>query len=97
MKPDLLNTRGSLLQLNGADASEVEATYREGIAVARRLGTLSPELRTSVGLARLLIGQNRAEEARAALAPVYASIREGHQSRDMTEAREVMAALGERV
>jgi hypothetical protein len=56
---DLLRLRGELLAESGADATRVEASYREAVAVAQRQGALAFELRAATSLARHLSRQER--------------------------------------
>ena len=92
--PELLRLRGDLLARAGADPHGVEASYRDAIAVARRLGAKSYELRATTSLGRLLQLQARAAEARDLLAPLYAGFTEGFDTRDLREAKALLADLG---
>jgi len=50
-------------------------------------------LRARTALARLLQQQGLAERARSVLEPLLSSFREGAQTRDLIEARAVLASL----
>lgn len=65
--------------------------FGEALAVARRQGALSFELRAATSLADLLQSQDRAGEAQALLAPVYARFTEGFETADLRAAREVLS------
>ena len=91
--PELLRLRGDLLAARGAGTPQAEASYREAIGVARRLGAKAYELRAATGLARLLRSDGRAREALDLLAPCYASFSEGFDTRDLREARTLLEEL----
>ncbi len=91
---ELLRIRGDALAADGADASQVEASYRDAIALAHRLGAKLVELRAAVSLGRLLQPTGRAAAARALLAPLYASFTEGFDTRDLVEAKALLGELG---
>jgi class 3 adenylate cyclase/predicted ATPase len=92
--PELLRLRGDLLACDGADGSEVGASYREAIAVAHRIGAKLLELRATTRLGHLLRSHGRAVEARELLAPLYASFTEGFDTRDLVEAKALLEELG---
>ena len=92
-KPDLLRVRGDLLARQGAEASAVEASYREAMDLARRHGAKAFELRATTSFGRWLQAQGRAAEARDLLAPLYASFTEGFDTRDLVEAKALLAEL----
>ena len=84
--------RGELLRLR-RDAAEAERCFRRALDVARRQSAKSLELRAATSLARLLRERPRTDEARALLAPVYGWFTEGVASRDLREAKAVLAEL----
>jgi class 3 adenylate cyclase/predicted ATPase len=92
--PELLRLRGDLLALGGADTSQAEATYREAIALAHGMGGKLVELRAATSLGRLLRSHGRAADARALVAPLYGSFTEGFDTRDLVEAKLLLAELG---
>jgi predicted ATPase len=73
---------------------EVDAIYSDSLAWARRQGAKAVELRTSTSYARWLRDHGRAGEARALLAPLYASVTEGFDTRDLIEAKALLDELG---
>ena len=83
---------GELLRLQGDEAA-AEAAFRDALAIARRQEARSLELRAATSRARLLRDRGRRDEARAALAPVYAWFTEGHDTRDLRTARALLAEL----
>jgi predicted ATPase len=73
--------------------AESEACFQEAIAIARRQGARSLELRAVIDLARLWRANGRAGEARRVLAEVYEQFTEGFETHDMREARALLAEL----
>ena len=63
------------------------------ISLARSRGEKSLDLRASTSLARLLLGQNRRDEARQALAEAYGWFTEGFDTHDLKEAKALLDAL----
>ncbi len=76
-----------------ADESGAEASFRKAIALARRQDAKSWELRAATSLARLLARQERREEARDLLAPVYGWFTEGFDTADLKEAKALLDGL----
>jgi predicted ATPase len=52
------------------------------------------ELRAALGLARLWAGHDRRAEAHSLLAGVYGGFTEGFETKDLREARALLAELG---
>ncbi len=86
--PELLRTKGELLLRGASDQaiSAAEDCFSDGIAIAREHDALSLELRIALSLARLRIGQDRHNEARQLLAPVYNKFTEGFETPDLRSA-----------
>jgi DNA-binding response OmpR family regulator/class 3 adenylate cyclase/predicted ATPase len=89
---ELCRVRGNLLLATGR-AQEAEASYRQGLSVARRQNGRLWELRVAISLARLLIGEGRNEEARALLEPIYGWFKTAVRTPDLEEAREMLGRL----
>jgi predicted ATPase len=70
-----------------------EECFRRAIDVSRRQGSRAWELRSVMSLARLWNGQQRADDARQALAAVYHTFDEGFTTPDLTEATLLMGKL----
>jgi hypothetical protein len=86
--------RGDLLgRLPSPDWTEMEASFRSALAVAREQGTRGFELRAAVSLARLLSSQGRREEASDLLSPVYGWFTEGFGTPDLKEAKALLDEL----
>jgi predicted ATPase len=92
---ELHRLRGDLLRrLPSPDWTEVEASYRTALAVAREQGTRGFELRAAVSLAGLLHDQERRHEARDLLAPVYGWFTEGFGMPDLKQAKALLDEFG---
>ena len=72
------------------DESGVEASFRKAIAIARAQQAKSFELRAATSLARLLARQDRCEEARDLVAPVYGWFTEGFDTPDLKDAKALL-------
>jgi predicted ATPase len=79
--------------LPDGERREVEASYREALAVSRRQQARSLELRAATSLARLWCDQGKRSEARDLLAPVYSWFTEGFGTPDLQEARALLDTL----
>jgi predicted ATPase len=90
---DLQRLDGDLLLATGGPAAEAAARYHRALAIAREQGARSFELRAATSLARLWRDQGKRAEARALLAPVYATFTEGFSTRDLIEAKALLAEL----
>jgi predicted ATPase len=86
----LYRLRGELLLRQGGAEDEAEACFRQALESARRQSAKSLELRAALSLCRLQRARGR-PEGRAALAAVYAWFGEGFETRDMREARGLLA------
>ena len=92
-RADTLRRRAELLARAGADTARVEATFRDALSVARGQGAKAYELRAATRFGRWLRDHGRAAEARELLAPLYASFTEGFDTRDLVEAKALLAEL----
>ncbi|WP_198026511.1 AAA family ATPase [Bradyrhizobium sp. ARR65] len=77
----------------GAPHAEVEALFQKGLATARRQSAGLFELRTATSLARVWRDAGRSDDARALLAPVYRRFTSGHNSVDLSQARNVLNSM----
>jgi predicted ATPase len=84
---------GDLLLATGGTADEAAARYHRALAIAREQGARSLELRAATSLARLWRDQGKRTEARALLAPVYATFTEGFTTRDLQDAKTLLEEL----
>ncbi|MBV9377244.1 MAG: hypothetical protein JO320_19705 [Alphaproteobacteria bacterium] len=91
---ELHRLRGELQsRLPSADWTEVEASFRKALAIARDQGSRGFELRAAVSLAHLLRAQQRQEEARNLLRPIYGWFTEGFDTADLKQAKELLDDL----
>jgi tetratricopeptide (TPR) repeat protein len=90
---ELLRTKGELLLLERVPSAvaTAEACFQQALDVARRQGALSWELRSATSLARLWRGQQRVNQARKLLGPVYRRFTEGFETADLVAARTLLA------
>jgi predicted ATPase len=95
---ELLRTKGELVLLERVPSAvaTAEACFQQALDVARRQGALSWELRSATSLARLWRGQQRVNQARKLLGPVYRRFTEGFETADLVAARTLLAQFGER-
>ncbi|MFN8167515.1 MAG: adenylate/guanylate cyclase domain-containing protein [Candidatus Nanopelagicales bacterium] len=82
------------VQLEGPGSAAAEESLRSALALARRQGSPAHELRVAHTLARTLADRGEPERATAELAPVVASFPADAVTRELIEARELLAALG---
>jgi predicted ATPase len=73
--------------------AEAEACFLRAIEIARQQQAKSWELRASTSLARLWLRQGKHYEARTLLAEVYNWFTEGFDTKDLQEARALLAEL----
>jgi class 3 adenylate cyclase/predicted ATPase len=75
------------------DTIKAQSYFERALAVAREQQAKSWELRASMSLARLWRDQGRVSEARELVAPVYGWFTEGFDTRDLREAKALLAEL----
>jgi predicted ATPase len=92
---ELLRIKGELLVYEaGREAMvQAEACVREALEVARQQGALFWELRGALSLARWRVRQDRPDDVRAVLAPVYSRFTEGFATADLLAARTMLESL----
>jgi predicted ATPase len=90
---ELYRLMGDLLLLGRKGAAEAEACFHNALAVARRQGARSWELRAAVSLGRLWKEQAKREEARSLVQDVYGWFTEGSDTVDLKEAQTLLDAL----
>ncbi len=90
---EVLRLNGDL-RLGAAPDEEIERGFLRALELSRRQEARSLELRAAMSLARLWIRLGRRGEARELLAGVHAGFREGFDTRDLIEARALLASLG---
>jgi tetratricopeptide (TPR) repeat protein len=90
---EILRLKGWMLSLKG-DLEGAERNFLASLEWARRQQAKSWELRTSTSLALLRQSQGKRQEAYELLAPVYGWFTEGFDTKDLLEAKALLAELG---
>ena len=86
--------RGDLtLDLDRTATQRALADFHTARRIAVHQRAKAWELRTATSLGRLLQREGRVDSARAALAPIYQSFREGHTTQDLRDAKSVLDEL----
>ena len=89
---EILRLKGWILSLKG-DLEGAERNFLASLVWARRQQAKSWELRTSISLARLWQSLGKRQDAYELLAPVYDWFTEGFDTRDMQDAKSLLAEL----
>jgi predicted ATPase len=89
---EILRLKGWMLSVKD-DFEGAERNFLASLDWARRQQAKMWELRTSTSLARLWQSQGKCKEAYALLAPVYAWFTEGFDTKDLQEAKALLAEL----
>ena len=76
------------------DPIEAENYLIRSLELARQQSSLAWELRTATSLARVWQNQGKRQDAYELLAPVYDWFTEGFDTKDLQEARSLLAELG---
>jgi predicted ATPase len=92
---ELLRIKGELLLRDSTDASiaTAETRFLEALEVAEEQRALLWQLRASLSLARLRLMQNRRDDARQILEPLYHRFTEGFKTADLRYARTMLQPL----
>jgi tetratricopeptide (TPR) repeat protein len=90
---ELYRLKARALLMRGVPDAEAESLLDQALRTARDQKARSLELRAATDLARLWLNQGKRVEARDVLSPVYGGFREGFDTRDLTEAKAVLAQL----
>ena len=85
--------KGWMLSLKG-DLEGAEQNFLASLTWARRQQAKMWELRTSTSLARLWQSQGKRRDAYELLAPVYDWFTEGFDTKDLLDAKALLAELG---
>jgi predicted ATPase len=93
-EPEIHRVQGELLLARAPEnPTDAEAPFRQAIAIARRQGAKSLELRAVLSLSRLFLRQGKEEEARLMLAEIYGWFTEGFDTADLQEAKALLQAV----
>jgi predicted ATPase len=91
---ELYRLKGELLLIQPVpDEPRAEECFRRAVAIARRQGAKSLELRAAMSLARLLHKRGLRDEASRTLAEVYRWFTEGFDTSDLRAARTLLEEL----
>ena len=90
---EILRLKGRVLSLKG-DLDAAERNFLASLHWARRQQAKMWELRTSTSLARLWQSQGKRQAAYELLAPVYDWFTEGFDTKELLEAKSLLAELG---
>jgi hypothetical protein len=90
---ELYRLKARALLMRGARNAEVESLFDQALRTARSQQARSLELRAATDLARLWINQGKRAEARDILASIYGRFNEGFDTRDLKDAKCVLAQL----
>lgn len=74
----------------------VEECFRKSLSIARKQEAKSWELRTAISLSKLMMTQNRHDEVKSLLKPIYDWFTEGFDTHDLKEAREILKSYDRR-
>ncbi len=92
---ELYRLKAHALLIRGAPGTdpELQSLLEQALAVAKSQHAKALELRAAKSLAALWVNQGRRAEALSLLAPIYASFTEGFETRDLTEAKDLLDQL----
>jgi pentatricopeptide repeat protein len=92
---EMLRLKGEVLLMHDpAATAEAESCFRAAVEVARAQEAKWWELRTTVGLARVLRDTSRSDEAHKVLAEIYNWFTEGFELPDLKDAKALLEELG---
>ena len=93
--PEVHRVRGELFwrQDSTMGLTEAEQCFHRAIEVSRHQQTVAHELRSKTSLAHLWLKQDRPDEARDLLTPIYGRFTEGFATPDLTEAKALLDQL----
>ncbi len=83
------------IALKSSEHAKAETYFNRALTVARQQQAKSWELRAAMSMARLWRDQNKREQARELLAPVYGWFTEGFDTRDLKEAKALLEQLAD--
>jgi predicted ATPase len=82
-----------LLKQSDPNVAPVEICFERAIEIAGRQSAKSLQLRATMSLARLLVRQEKRDEARVMLAEIYGLFTEGFDTADLKEAKALLDEL----
>jgi class 3 adenylate cyclase/tetratricopeptide (TPR) repeat protein len=90
---ELYRLKARALLMLGAPDAEVESVLNQALRTARSQQARSLEIRVATDLARFWMNQGKRAEARDVLESIQGRLSEGFDTRDLTEAKAVLAQL----
>jgi predicted ATPase len=90
---EMYRLKGVFLLSDGPRVDEAERCFEKAIYIAHSQTTKSWELRATTSLARLWGQQGKRKEAHDLIAPAYNWFTEGFDTRDLKEAKALLAGL----
>jgi class 3 adenylate cyclase/predicted ATPase len=94
LEAEVYRTGGEIaLKSREQDSAKAETYFERALTIARQQQASSWELRASMSLARLWRDQDKVQQARELLAPVYGWFTEGFDTRDLKEAKALLEEL----
>jgi tetratricopeptide (TPR) repeat protein len=91
---DLYHLKGEMLLMEDAtNESEAQRCFRAAIAIARSQSARIKELEATTSIARLLVHEDRRDEARAMLAKIYSWFTEGFDTPALKDAKALLDEL----
>jgi predicted ATPase/DNA-binding winged helix-turn-helix (wHTH) protein len=95
--PELLRLKGSILLATPTPRIEdAEMCFKQSLELSRAHGSRAWELRTATDLATLWADQDRSDDARALLLPIFEKFTEGSDTADLKAAKRLLTTLGGR-
>jgi predicted ATPase/DNA-binding winged helix-turn-helix (wHTH) protein len=92
--PEFLRIKGTILIASPqSDLDRAETLFRRSLEIADQQSALSWALRTATSTAQLRCGQDRIDEARDVLAPIYDRFTEGFESSDLKKGKMLLDRL----
>jgi len=90
---ELYRLKARAMLLRGGSDAEAESLLDQALRIARSQQARSLELRAATDLARLWMQQGKHAEALDVLAPIHSRFSEGFDTRDVKEAKAILAQL----
>lgn len=93
LESEILRFKGEcLLEISASGMQEAEECFSHALAISRRQGAKSLELRTAMSMARLCLRQDKPDDVRRVLGEIYGWFTEGFDTPDLEEARRLLEA-----
>ena len=89
--PELVRIKGELSLRDSI--SDAEDCFKQSIELANEQGAMSWYLRSAISLANLRIDQDRHDDARQVLTPIYDQFTEGFATADLRAAKAILGSL----